>query len=155
MTELRHVRRVSLRAPNEALVRRGALLLEDALRTASWPLASPARSPAAATAEVVRFRDALEPAVMLVEHVARSSAPPPWFVQRAVPAARTDLGPRHALRAALAAARDISPAGPVALLSALLEPGALVIVTVPRSVSGCWKNTSCWWAGSTTRVAMG
>ena len=33
MTELRHVRRVSLRAPNEALVRRGALLLEDALRT--------------------------------------------------------------------------------------------------------------------------
>ena len=41
MTELRHVRRVSLRAPNEALVRRGALLLEDALRTASWPLASP------------------------------------------------------------------------------------------------------------------
>jgi hypothetical protein len=164
MTELRHVRRVSLRAPNEALVRRGALLLEDALRTASWPLASPgavtvvrrldvgridpeeapaalslrieerlrdlstravpARSPAAATAEVVRFSDALEPAVMLVEHVARSSAPPPWFVQRAVPAARTDLGPRHALRAALAAARDISPAGPVALLSALLERGA-------------------------------
>jgi hypothetical protein len=43
MTSLRHVHRVTLRAPSEALVRRGALLLEDALRTASWAADVPGR----------------------------------------------------------------------------------------------------------------
>ncbi|WP_088889360.1 hypothetical protein [Leptolyngbya ohadii] len=37
MTRSRHVRTVHLTAPSEALVRRGAILLEDALHTASMP----------------------------------------------------------------------------------------------------------------------
>ncbi len=164
MTSLRRVRRVSLRAPNEALLRRGALLLEDALRTAAWTLDAPgsvvvvrrfdvgaidprespaalsvrieqrlralephvvpATSPSAERADAVRFRDAVEPAVLLVEHVARSSGPAPWFVARAVPAYRAEAGPRHALRAALAAARDVSEVGVIALLETLLARGA-------------------------------
>ncbi|WP_437755033.1 hypothetical protein [Sorangium sp. So ce1389] len=44
MTQARHVRRVHLRAPSDELVRRGALLLEDALRTAALPGADAGRS---------------------------------------------------------------------------------------------------------------
>ena len=39
----RRVRRVNLRAPTEALLRRGAIQLEDALRTAAFASGSPAR----------------------------------------------------------------------------------------------------------------
>lgn len=164
MTSLRRVRRVSLRAPNEALVRRGALLLEDALRTAAWSLDAPgslvvvrrldvgaidphespvalsarieerlrslatqvvpATAPSAEHAAAVRFRDPIEPAILLAEHVARSAAPAPWFLARAVRAYRPEAGPRHALRAALAAARDASASGPIALVEALLARGA-------------------------------
>jgi hypothetical protein len=37
MTGERHVRRLVLNAADEALIRRGAILVEDALRTASLP----------------------------------------------------------------------------------------------------------------------
>jgi hypothetical protein len=43
MTDARRVRRVHLTAASDALVRRGAILLEDALRTASLPAASGSR----------------------------------------------------------------------------------------------------------------
>lgn len=164
MTALRRVRRVALRAPSEPMVRRGAVLLEDALRTASWPLDTPgslvvvrrldvgaidpdespsalstriearlrelsarvvaARAPEASHADVVRFADPLEPAVMLAEHASRTSAAPPWFLLRAVPSARPELGAMQWLRAALAAAIETTPAAPAAMVDALLARGS-------------------------------
>lgn len=159
MNALRRVRRATLRAPSEALVRRGALLLEDALRTASFPLETPssvvvirsfdvgpidpreppaslalriegrlralgphivpARSAAAPSATAVSFRDPLEPAILLALHASRSLGPAPWFLASAIAYYDPALPREHALRAALAAARDVSETGPIALIEAL------------------------------------
>lgn len=164
MTSLRHVHRVTLRAPSEALVRRGALLLEDALRTASWAADVPGRlvvvrrldvgaidpdespaalairveerlrvlgarlvhagAPGALHAEAVFFRDRIEAALLLAEHAAQSSAKAPWFLARAVPSYRPGAGSEHALRCALAAALEVSPQGPIALVEMLAARAA-------------------------------
>jgi hypothetical protein len=120
----RHVRTLHLTAPTASLAWRGAFLVEDALRTASFaggqrlvlirrldvgkidPRRPPAtvalalerawqsvaaqwvyaESPAAETAPIVWFQDAVEPYVLFAQQIAQGKKPTAWFWRKAIPA---------------------------------------------------------------------
>jgi hypothetical protein len=156
---LRRVGTLRLQARREELVRRGALLFEDALRTASLPGAGPGRvlvvrrldigviradmppssvalaleasvraiassavhgeAPGAERAEVVFFRDEVEPFVALARRVGRSERADAWFWPHAAPGFVPGIGRDEALRFALWGVTETG-AGPLAA-AALVE----------------------------------
>src|SRR6185295_15147532 len=149
MSEGRRVRSVRLRAATPALVQRGALLLEDALRTASMPdpgrgrvlfirslavgTIRPDRSSSSlALALERRVRALASTAMHAEEEVAEAAgigapgAMGAWFWPLVVPEAwgkPRDEALRAVLRAALEA--EPGPAAAVALVEGLVERGAV------------------------------
>ncbi|GAB4191788.1 MAG: hypothetical protein OHK0022_05690 [Roseiflexaceae bacterium] len=95
----RRVHSLYLRAPGEALVRRGALLVEDALRTASLPESQrlvlirrldigairPARSPAALALQIEACVAALGPALVYADLPDAATAPAVFFADATEP----------------------------------------------------------------------
>ncbi|MDI1476562.1 hypothetical protein [Polyangium sp. y55x31] len=156
---LRRVGTLRLQARREELVRRGALLFEDALRTASLPGAGPGRvlllrwldigviradmppasvalaleqrvcalvssavhgeDPGAERAEVVFFRDEIEPFVALARRLGRGARADAWFWPHAAPGFVPGMGREEALRFALRGVMETG-AGPLAA-AALVE----------------------------------
>ncbi|MDC3955600.1 hypothetical protein [Polyangium jinanense] len=156
---LRRVGTLRLQARREELVRRGALLFEDALRTASLPGAGPGRvlllrwldigviradmppasvalaleqrvralvssavhgeEPGAERAEVVFFRDEIEPFVALARRLGRGGRADAWFWPHAAPGFVPGMGREEALRFALRGVMETG-AGPLAA-AALVE----------------------------------
>jgi hypothetical protein len=95
----RRAHSLRLRAPSEALVRRGALLVEDALRTASLPegrrlalirrldlgTIRPARSPATLALEIEARVAALGSAIVYADEPGAAAAPGVFFADEAEP----------------------------------------------------------------------
>lgn len=164
---LRHVKTLRLSARREDLIRRGILLFEDALRTASFPGAGPERvifvrkldigiiradappasialvlercvrdlmssavhgdEPGAERANVVFFRDDVEPLVVLARRMARGETTSAWYFTHALPGFVPTMTRDEAFRLVLRAASDTTagPAAVVALIEALHSCSAL------------------------------
>lgn len=196
-TPARRVRRVRLAAPRPELVRRGALLLEDALHTASLPgvdggrlllvrrldvgrihpgrapsalalaleerfrhlasLAVHGDDPAAPSADVIFFRDAVEAHAALAVRLARGIRPDGWFWRAAVPGWRPGTGGGEGLRMILSSAAE-TPVGafaPVAVLAALVEAGvAAPLLGALRWNDGPALLRACGWTPPATPLRL-